>query len=144
MENTDFTAIVQSVSKLASEKNNEKELIAYLNRLDIDQLNRLGAVFDDPKKLNMIDIFRGTLAGTAFVGLIAAFPTLDDWTLMLGKIWVLILWSLIALIGVLLSVYNLSDRARINSSEKKIKIKKIQTCLWFVLDEKYKCYSRKD
>jgi hypothetical protein len=56
--------------------------------------------------------------------LIAAFPNLGDWILILGKIWVLIFWSIVTLIGVLLSAYSLTGRARIKSSEKKIKIKK--------------------
>lgn len=135
----DKQQIIEPYKKLlayAGEENSDKKVIDYLRTLDTDQLQQLLTLYDVPRYSTLSNMQSVFAAGT-IVAAVFSFPTGNDYRLIALKLFYTFIISLAALFVIIMKVYQSSLKKRAGLAVMYFKQKKVQTCIMFVLNEKY-------
>ncbi|QAA23769.1 hypothetical protein [Sporolactobacillus terrae] len=137
MENQQIIDTYKKLLAFADEDDSDKKIITYLRTLDTDRLQQLLTLYDFPKYSTFSNMQSVFAAGT-IVALVFSFPTGDVYMLIALKLLYSVLISAAALWVIGKKFYESRIKKIAELSAKYFQQKKVQTCITFVLNEKYK------
>ncbi|UAK15803.1 hypothetical protein [Sporolactobacillus terrae] len=137
MENQQIIDTYKKLLAFADEDDSDKKIITYLRTLDTDRLQQLLTLYDFPK-YSSYSTMQSVFAAGTIVAATFSFPTVNDLRLIALKVFYSLFISIAAFVVMILKTYESRIKKKAALSAKFFKQKKVQTCITFVLNEKYK------